>query len=298
MLQPKYEIFKYVIFQKYIYNESLAVGRKLFESGQSKKLKNERLNEQLRKMYKWFKIKRVVRNQFKINATSKRKSNKRTAGYESQIIIKVQEEKRNPKLANYRLHTTVQNYGCEKSTRSCIGKVVNEKPYYLYINRNLPPCCRDKLVSVFQMVIEEFERTSIRYWLDNNALQNAVDLNGALSPVDFEIDISFNAFDVNRSSSLKKSHYRPFSDQNGLHWLKAIDGNYFKVFFSSINRIGVNLLPFDCDSRLVTAKGFTGKKAKSFSVDFLHPMSTVLFLNRTISCPNNVRDFLEINQNS
>lgn len=62
-----------------------------------------------------------------------------------------------------------------------------------------------------------------------------------------------------------------------------------------MNQIGVNLLPYNIDSdtgNLATANGFFGWKSRGFDLDFLHPMSTVLFLGRSVACPNNVIEYL------
>lgn len=191
------------------------------------------------------------------------------------------------------LVTTVEYYGCEKNTKSCIGAVYNVKPFYVYLEKHTPPCCTEKLKAVFNHVLEEFENVGIRYWLDNNALQSAIEMAG-LSPDAYEIDISFNIFDLERSSFLKKSQSRPLADASGYYWIKATDGHYFRVQYTKINQISVNLLPFEIEADRVVPSGFYGWKAKEFSAEFLHPMSTVMFLGKSVMCPNNVKEFLEL----
>lgn len=138
------------------------------------------------------------------------------------------------------------------------------------------------------------ENIGIRYWLDNEALRSALETNH-LFPDAYEIDISFNYFDLQRSPTLKKSQVKPFTDDRGFYWIKATDGNYFKVQFSKMNQIGVNLLPYNIfdTTKMATANGFYGWKAKDFPLEFLHPMSTVLFMGRSVACPNNVLEYLE-----
>lgn len=194
--------------------------------------------------------------------------------------------------AQIQLRTDIHFYGCEKNTKSCIGQVYNEKPFYQYLNRHTPPCCLDKLKTVFQYIVEELENTGIRYWLDNLALRDALEFND-LSHDAFEIDISFNVNDYNRSTSLKRCYdSRPFTDLAGYYWIKATDGHYMKVQFSKMNEIHVNLLPFEINGDKMIPKGFYGNKAKSFSTEFLHPMSTVYFLGRNVFTPNNVPNYL------
>jgi fukutin-related protein len=189
--------------------------------------------------------------------------------------------------------TETRYYGCEKNTKSCIGQVFNAKPFYMYLGKHTPPCCMEKLKAVLHHVIEELENVGIRYWLDNLALKSAIEIN-SVSVDAYEIDVSFNLHDLERSNALVKSQIRPFADDQGFYWIKATDGHYFKVQFSKINQIGVNLLPFDILADKVKPNGFYGWKAKEFSSDYLHPMSTVLFLGKNILCPNNVREYLEM----
>lgn len=191
------------------------------------------------------------------------------------------------------LITTVEFYGCEKNTKSCVGSVFNQKPFYTYLEKHTPPCCLEKLKMVFIHIIEEFENVGIRYWLDNHALRSAIETNN-LSPNAYEIDISFNVFDLERSSLLKKSQVRPLVDVSGFYWIKATDGHYFRVQYSKVNQIGVNLLPFDLSGDRVVPSSFYGWKSKEFSSEFLHPMSTVVFLGKGIMCPNNVKEFLAL----
>lgn len=244
-------------------------------------------------MYKKLNLKKVIRrfagkSAAKIEKFRRQREGKTANGAngihdESKIILS------NTSLP---LITTIEYYGCEKNTRSCIGPVYNRKPFYIYLNRNTPPCCIEKLKSVFNHVLEEFENVGIRYWLDNYVLKNAVEQNQLANDA-YEIDISFNVLDLERSSFLKKAQTRPLADASGYYWIKATDGHYFRVQYSKQNQVGVNLLPFEIIGERVVPNGFYGWKAKEFSIEFLHPMSTVSFLNKNVMCPNNVREFLE-----
>lgn len=243
-------------------------------------------------MYKKLQIKKIIRKfagkstakieKFRRQRDGKREETGEPAD-ESRIIL------HNNSLP---LLTTIEYYGCEKNTKSCIGPVYNRKPFYHYHHKNTPPCCMEKLRSVFVHVIEEFENVGIRYWLDNYALKNVIEMN-QLAPDAYEIDVSFNAFDLERSIYLKKAQTKPLADSAGFYWIKATDGHYFRVQYSKQNQIGVNLLPFDMTGDRIVPNGFYGWKAKEFSSEFLHPMSTVVFFNKNIMCPNNVRDFLQ-----
>lgn len=196
--------------------------------------------------------------------------------------------------AQVQMRTDTNYFGCEKNTKSCIGQVFNEKPFYLYLNRHTPPCCLEKLKTVFQYIVEELENTGIRYWLDNLALKDAIE-SSDLSKDAYEIDISFNVNDYNRSTALKRCFdSRPFTDLSGFYWIKATDGHYLKIQYSKVNEIHVNLLPFELQGDKMVPKGFYGPKAKAFSIEFLHPMSTVYFLGHNVFTPNNIPNYLNM----
>lgn len=245
-------------------------------------------------MYKLLQVKKVVR---KYAGKSTTKIDRHTK----------QHEKKNQQLTNepmpvetiilsnqsLPLLTNVEYFGCEKNTKSCIGSVFDRKPFYVYLQRNTPPCCLEKLKFVFSHVIEELENVGIRYWLDNFALKSAIE-SSQLARDAYEIDISFNSYDLDRSAFLKKAQIRPVVDNSGFYWIKPTDGQYFRVQYSKQNHVGINLLPFDMVGDRVRANGFFGWKAKEFSAEFLHPMSTVIFLNKNVMSPNNVRDFLDL----
>lgn len=245
-------------------------------------------------MYKRLNVKKVIRRFIGKNKINQKSEKFRNKGNDKQSLNKQTDDARvilsNTSLL---LVTSVEYYGCEKNTRSCIGTVHDGKPFYVYLGRNTPPCCMDKLKIVFNHVIEEFENVGIRYWLDNIALKSAADTN-RLSFDAYEIDISFNVFDLERSSLLKKAQTKPQIDNGSFYWIKATDGNYFRVQFSKQNQIGINLLPFEITGEKVVPYGFFGWKAKEFSAEFLHPMSSVVLNNRNVLCPNNVREYLEL----
>lgn len=241
---------------------------------------------QFRDMYRKLQIKRIIRKSHKINPKTDTKDG---SNPQHNLVLDTQFSSSNFSLP---LTTEIDLIGCERTTKSCIGPVYNMKPFYTYLKKHTPPCCLDKMKSTFHHVLDEFETVGIRYWLDNAALKTAIE-TGLLSPDAYEIDISFNSDDLERSASLKKAQVRPFSDPEGFYWIKATDGQYFRVQFSKINQVGVNLLPFEIKANRVRPNGFFGWKAKEFSAEFLHPMSTVVFLGKNVMCPNNVREYLD-----
>ncbi|CRK96454.1 CLUMA_CG009894, isoform A [Clunio marinus] len=303
-------------------NETLSEGKKLMTSYHSKARRKMMKKEQFKELYRKLQFKKVVKKFHFILQKGHQKSSKKNkkgkngndksgkssnnfkfgGGKEGKDPIDVLIEPLELPatfLANQSLASMVQMktdtcfYGCEKNTKSCIGQIFNQKPFYLYMNRHTPPCCLEKLKTVFQYLVEELENTGIRYWLDNSALKDAIELND-LSNDAFEIDISFNVNDYNRSTALKRCFdSRPFTDLAGYYWIKATDGQYLKVQFSKTNEIHVNLLPFEIQNDKMVPKGFYGTKAKEFSIEFLHPMSNLFFLGRNVFAPNNAPIYLK-----
>lgn len=273
---------------------SLQEGKRLFTAYHTKQKRLELRKEQFNIMYKKFKFKKVVLRSFKKPESHRKKSSEnQKVNVRNKLVEMFNDPPAIPSNLSFGIGSESAFYGCERNSPSCIGQVFNSKPFYIFINRNTPPCCIEKLKSVFYHVIEEFENVGIRYWLDNTALRSAIDTN-QLSLTAHEIDISFSINDLTRSESLKKSQTHPISDDAGFYWIKATDGQYFRVQFSKINQIGVNLLPFELNADLVKPSGFYGWKAKEFTSEFLHPMSTVMLMGKSVMCPNNVREYLEI----
>ena len=290
--------------QKVLLNGAFQDGRKLFTSYHTKTKRRNQRKEQFKALYRRLQVKKVIRKNYLYDKASSRGGPVpfgSAAGSSSAGAGSAAANARRKYVKSYEhnnqtisLLTEITFYGCEKQTRSCIGQVHNGRPFYRYLGRNTPPCCLEKLKAVFRHVVDEFENVGIRYWLDNRALRDAIELKG-LAPDAYEIDLSFNGDDVQRSVALRKAQTRPHTDEAGFHWLKATDGHYFRVQYSKQNTIAVNLLPFDLSSgELVRPSGFYGWKARKFSVEFLHPMSTVLFLGKPIMCPNNVIEYLEV----
>ncbi|XP_055380690.1 MATH and LRR domain-containing protein PFE0570w [Condylostylus longicornis] len=279
------KIFK---VKKKIFPSAFQDGKRLFTSYHTKQRRMEIRRKQFREMYRKLQIKRIVKRSHKIVSKVEIKD-QALINPTHNIILDSQFSSSNFSLP---LQTEIDLIGCERTTKSCIFPVYNRKPFYVYLEKHTPPCCLEKLKSVFHHVLDEFENVGIRYWLDNIALKSAIE-TGQLSPDAYEIDISFISFDLDRSNSLKKSQTRPFTDSDGFYWIKATDGQYFRVQFSKINQIGINLLPFEINANRVKPAEFFGWKAKEFSSEFLHPMSTVNFLGKNVMCPNNVREYLD-----
>uniref|UniRef100_A0A182MRT6 Uncharacterized protein n=1 Tax=Anopheles culicifacies TaxID=139723 RepID=A0A182MRT6_9DIPT len=185
---------------KVLLNGAFQDGRKLFTSYHTKTKRRNQRKEQFKALYRRLQVKKVIRKNYLYDKTLGRGAvgsvpygSSAAAASARRKYVKSYEHN-NQTIS---LLTEITFYGCEKQTRSCIGQVHNGRPFYRYLGRNTPPCCMEKLKAVFRHVVDEFENVGIRYWLDNRALRDAIELK-ALSPDAYEIDLSFNGDDVQR----------------------------------------------------------------------------------------------------
>ncbi|CAD6228166.1 GSCOCG00006385001-RA-CDS [Cotesia congregata] len=183
-------------------------------------------------------------------------------------------------------------YGCSRDTPRCFGSIVNGVPSYLYQNRFTPPCCLAGLRKVAHHVFDKLEEVGIRFWLEGSSLLGAMK-NGDILPWDYQVEIGINRDDLNRSPWLVKARNKPVTDNHGFVWEKATEGEFYKVQYSKINRLHVNLLPFYVKNGTMTRDSWFLKN-RDFPEQFLHPMSSIEFAGRQVPSPNNIRDFLEI----
>ncbi|KAK2585477.1 hypothetical protein KPH14_010134 [Odynerus spinipes] len=191
-----------------------------------------------------------------------------------------------------RASTFIEWYGCSRETSRCFGSVINGIPSYLYQNRYTPPCCLAGLRKVAHHVFDKLEEVGIRFWLEGTSLLGAM-RNGDILPWDHEVQIGINRFDLERSPWLTKAKIKPIEDNHGFVWEKATEGEFFKVQYSKINNLHVNLLPFyPKNGSMIKDARFM--KNEDFPEQFLHPMSSIEFAGRQVPCPNNIRDFLEL----
>lgn len=187
---------------------------------------------------------------------------------------------------------SVEWYGCSRETPRCFGSVVNSIPAYLYQNRYTPPCCLAGLRKVAHHVFEKLEEVGIRFWLEGGSLLGAM-RNGDILPWDHQVDVGVNRDDLGRSPWLVKAQNKPVTDHHGFVWEKATEGEFFKVQYSKVNRLHVNLLPFYATNGTMMRDAWFLKN-RDFPEQFLHPMSSIEFAGRQVPSPNNIRDFLEI----
>lgn len=191
-----------------------------------------------------------------------------------------------------RTSNSIEWYGCSRESIRCFGSVINGVPSYLYQNRYSPPCCLSGLRKVAHHVFDKLEEVGIRFWLESGSLLGAM-RNGDILPWDHEVQIGVNRDDLERSPWLIKAMNKPIIDNHGFVWEKATEGEFFKVQYSKINHLTVNILPFYVkNGSMVKDAWFLNNK--DFPEQFLHPMSSIEFAGRQVPCPNNIRDFLEL----
>ncbi|KAG5883704.1 hypothetical protein JTB14_007423 [Gonioctena quinquepunctata] len=185
-------------------------------------------------------------------------------------------------------------YGCTKETPHCFGTVLESMPSYLYENKWTPPCCLLNLRKTARHTFNMLDEAGIRYWLEAGSLLGAM-RSGDILPWDHDVDVGFIRGDLTRCVWLNKAKDRPVTDPEGFLWEKATEGNFYRVYFSRINKIHVNLFPFySRNGSMVKDSWFTSHRNMEFPENFLHPMSSIDFIGRSVPSPNNIRDFLEL----
>ncbi|XP_031841357.1 ribitol 5-phosphate transferase FKRP [Nomia melanderi] len=187
---------------------------------------------------------------------------------------------------------SIEWYGCSRESSRCFGSIINGVPSYLYQKRYTPPCCLSGLRKVAHHAFDKLEEVGIRFWLEGGSLLGAMKY-GDILPWDHEVQIGVNRDDIERSPWLIKAMIKPTVDNDGFVWEKAAEGDFFKVQYSKINHLNVNILPFYArNGSMIKAAWFLNQR--NFPEQFLHPMSSIEFAGRQVPCPNNIRDFLEL----
>lgn len=187
-----------------------------------------------------------------------------------------------------------QWYGCNKETPRCFGSIIDSMPSYLYEGKWTPPCCLANLRKTALYVFSYLDEVGIRYWLEGGSLLGAM-RSGDILPWDHDVDVGVYSLDVVRAAFLSHARDKPVTDTKGFVWEKATEGNFFRVHYSKINRIHVNIFPFLVKNGTMSKDSwFTGHRNMEFPERFLHPMSSIEFLGRHVPSPNNIVDFLEL----
>ncbi|KAL1114954.1 hypothetical protein AAG570_007777 [Ranatra chinensis] len=189
----------------------------------------------------------------------------------------------------------VEWYGCRRDTPRCFGTVVDDTPQYLWEGKWTPPCCLAGLRRTARHVFQQLEQSQARYWLEGGSLLGAI-RSGDILPWDYDVDIGIYKEDINRCTWLLRAKAKPTTDEQGFVWEKAIEGDFFRVHFSRINKLHVDIFPFYSRNGTMTKDSWftTHRQDMEFPEHYLKPMSSIDFVGRSVSAPNNIHDFLEL----
>ncbi|GFG32023.1 hypothetical protein Cfor_06827 [Coptotermes formosanus] len=189
---------------------------------------------------------------------------------------------------------TVEWYGCNKDVPRCFGTVVNDMPQYLWEGKWTPPCCLAGLRQTARHVFAHLDKAGVRYWLEGGSLLGAMRAADIL-PWDYDVDIGMFRKDIDRCPWLVRARTQPVVDDDGFVWEKAAEGDFFRVQFSRVNHLHVDIFPFYQHNGTMTKDTWfpAHKQDREFPEHFLHPMATIDFIGQKVPAPNNIRDFLE-----
>ncbi|XP_005104871.1 fukutin-related protein [Aplysia californica] len=185
-------------------------------------------------------------------------------------------------------------YGCDKDKPRCFGTVLKDMPQFLYQGRWTPPCCLRALRETANHVFRALEACGARYWLEGGSLLGAA-RHGDIIPWDYDVDVGMYKADIPKCSSLVKAQAEPFTDAQDFVWEKASEGDFFRVQYSEVNRLHVDIFPFYSKGGVMTKDSWfpTHRQDTEFPESFLTPLSVVEFAGVNASAPNNVKKFLE-----
>jgi len=188
----------------------------------------------------------------------------------------------------------VEWYGCNRDVPRCFGTVVDDMPQYLWEGKWTPPCCLAGLRQTARHVFARLDEAGVRYWLEGGSLLGAMRAADIL-PWDYDVDIGIFREDIGRCPWLVRAHSQPVIDNDGFVWEKAPEGDFFRVQFSRVNHLHVDIFPFYQRNSTMTKDTWfpTHKQDREFPEHFLHPMASIEFIGQKVPAPNNIRDFLE-----
>lgn len=189
----------------------------------------------------------------------------------------------------------VEWYGCRRDTPRCFGTVVDDTPQYLWEGRWTPPCCLAGLRRTARHVFQQLEQFQARYWLEGGSLLGAI-RNGDILPWDYDVDIGIYREDINQCTWLLRAKTKATTDEHGFIWEKAVEGDFFRVHFSHINHLHVDIFPFYSRNGTMTKDTWfkSHRQDREFPEHYLKPLSSIDFVGRSVSAPNNIHDFLEL----
>nr|XP_033809793.1 fukutin-related protein [Geotrypetes seraphini]XP_033809794.1 fukutin-related protein [Geotrypetes seraphini] len=187
-----------------------------------------------------------------------------------------------------------QWYGCSKETPRCFGTVHDDTPEYLYENRWTPPCCLKALRETAKYVISILERTGVRYWLEGGTLLGAA-RHQDIIPWDYDVDLGIYLEDIPNCELLRNIESGSIVDEKGYVWEKAIEGEFYRIQYSELNHLHVDIWPFYSKNGIMTKDTWMDHKQDvEFPEHFLKPLVPIQFAGFTAMAPNNYKSFLEL----
>ncbi|XP_076138923.1 ribitol 5-phosphate transferase FKRP [Alosa pseudoharengus] len=187
-----------------------------------------------------------------------------------------------------------QWFGCSKETPRCFGTVRDDTPDYLYLERWTPPCCLRALRETTKYVIGVLEGAGVRYWLEGGSLLGAA-RHQDIIPWDYDVDLGIYLEDVPNCEQLRGLDSGSLVDAKGYVWERAVEGDFYRVQYSEVNHLHVDLWPFYARNGVMTKDTWTEHKQDvEFPEHFLQPLVPMPFAGVTAYAPNNHRAFLEL----
>ncbi|XP_068765943.1 ribitol 5-phosphate transferase FKRP [Struthio camelus] len=186
-------------------------------------------------------------------------------------------------------------YGCGKETARCFGTVHARTPQYLHQDRWTPPCCLRALRATARRAAAVLAAAGVRYWLEGGSLLGAA-RHGDIIPWDYDVDLGIYREDAGKCRLLREAAAgAAVVDDEGFVWEKAPEGDFFRVHYSRLNRLHVDLWPFYPRDGVMTKDTWLGHRQDvEFPERFLQPLRPLPFAGFTAMAPNDVRAFLEL----
>jgi phosphorylcholine metabolism protein LicD len=89
-------------------------------------------------------------------------------------------------------------------------------------------------------VFNILEKNSVRYWLEGGSLLGAARHNDII-PWDYDVDLGIYEEDIKNCKHILKAKEGQYVDEEGFVWEKGIEGDFFRVQYSDINRNHVDI---------------------------------------------------------
>ncbi|CAG9124001.1 unnamed protein product [Plutella xylostella] len=182
----------------------------------------------------------------------------------------------------------LQWFGCKRDTPRCFPSVQGT-PSYVLSGRNTPVCCRRNMRRAAHHVLRSLAAAGARCWLETTSLLGAV-VSGDLLPWAEYAEVGVHAADVARVAWLSRGGV----DDEGFVWERATKGRYYRVAYSSTNRVYALVLPFAAKNGTMTPADWVLAHQREFPERHLHPLAQIQFASKHAPAPNDARAFLDI----